>query len=141
MLGTDKHRHSKCEECIKDLASMVHYFLIAGHGSPRVLKVPCIKRYIPCYHTRKNGEKLMRRQNGLISVGLCTGMQTNAGHLSQIKRVQCRPCFNEHFIDFGLGVPLARTFGSPRGSRNHSWSAVTLGRTSEGTTCFRLQPS
>ena len=62
MLGTDKHRHSKCEECIKDLASMVHSFLIAGHGSPRVLKVPCIKRYIPCYHTRKNCEKLMRRQ-------------------------------------------------------------------------------
>ena len=45
-----------------DLATMVHSFLIDGHGSPCVLKVPCIKRYIPCYHTRKNGEKLMRRQ-------------------------------------------------------------------------------
>ena len=75
-----------------DLATMVHTFPIDGDGSPCVLKVSCIKRYIPCYHTRKNGEKLMRRQNGLLSVGLCTGMQTNAGHLSQIQRVQCRPC-------------------------------------------------
>ena len=45
-----------------NLTTMVHTFLIDGHGSSCVLKVPCIKRYIPCYHTRENGEKLMRRQ-------------------------------------------------------------------------------
>ena len=61
-LGTDKQRHSKCEERILDLATMVHTFPIDGDGSPCVLKVSCNKRYIPSYHTHKNGEKLMLRQ-------------------------------------------------------------------------------